>query len=75
MNYRFVVLSDEAVISKIRMFLSRRKVASVYSLKKGYVMFEGEEICSELIAKYSELSVYKLEPVTAAGNDADTKRP
>ncbi|MCD8493325.1 MAG: hypothetical protein LRY51_16290 [Geovibrio sp.] len=70
--YRYIVLSDKE-INKIRVFLSRKGVQTAYSLKKGYVMFEGDDVCSELIAKYSGLSVYKLEPV-AAGNDTDTKR-
>lgn len=74
MNYRFVVLADENKISKVRMFLARRNVHCVYSLKKGYIMFEDENVCSELLAYYSTLSIYKLEPM-AAGNDEDTKRP
>lgn len=72
MTYKYIVLGDDSTVNKVRKFISRRGVELVYSMKKGYVLFSGDEICNELIAYYSTLSVYKLEPI-AAGKDADTE--
>lgn len=74
MAYRFAVLCDDAVkINRVRRFLERRFVPAVYSLKKGYVLFSGDDVCSEIIGQYPDLKVYKLE-VIAADDEAATKR-